>query len=105
MTSNGISLGSHEMLASPQMTFIRILALWIAMTTHVSARRPFGPGPAQLGHSLEIVGTGFSAPQHLDLDQALQTLETPSVSVALIDRSEVAWARVYGAGGVSTRTL
>jgi CubicO group peptidase (beta-lactamase class C family) len=100
-----VGSGPDEMLASIQLTFITILGLWIATATSVSAQQPSGPDPSRLEHGLEIVGVDTNAPQHLDLDQALQTLKIPSVSVALIDRGELAWARAYGGGGASTRTL
>ena len=105
MMSSGIGSGPDEMLASPQLTFITILALWIGVITNALSQQPFSPGPTPLEHGLEIVGTGLSAPQTLDLGQALQVLNIPSVSIALIDRGEVAWARAYGGGGASPRTL
>jgi CubicO group peptidase (beta-lactamase class C family) len=105
MISTGVGSGPDEMLGSPQLTFITILALWIAVITNTLAQQPSSPGPAPLEHGLEIIDTGLSAPQHLDLDQALQALKIPSVSIALIDRGEVAWARAYGGSGASTRTL
>ena len=105
MISTGVGSGPDEMLGSPQLTFITILALWIAVITNALAQQPSSPGPAPLEHGLEIIETGLSAPQHLDLDQALQALKIPSVSVALIDHGEVAWARAYGGSGTSTRTL
>ncbi len=105
MISTGVGSGPDEMLGFPQLTFITILALWIAVITNAFAQQPSSPGPAPMEHGLEIIDTGLSAPQHLDLDQALQALKIPSVSVALIDRGEVAWARAYGGSGASTRTL
>ena len=105
MISTGVGSGPDEMLGSAQLTFITILALWIAVITNALAQQPSSPGPASLEHGLEIIETGLSAPQHLDLDQALQALKIPSVSIALIDRGEVAWARAYGGSGTSTRTL
>jgi len=105
MISTGVGSGPDEMLGFPQRTFITILALWIAVITNALAQQPSSPGPAPLEHGLEIIDTGLSAPQHLDLDQALQALKIPSVSIALIDRGEVAWARAYGGSGASTRTL
>jgi CubicO group peptidase (beta-lactamase class C family) len=105
MISSGVGSGPDEMLGSAQLTFITILALWIAVITNALAQQPSSPGPASLEHGLEIIDTGLSAPQHLDLDQALQVLKIPSVSIALIDRGEVGWARAYGGSGASTRTL
>ena len=105
MISSGVGSGPDEMLGSPQLTFITILTLWIAVITNALAQQPSSPGPAPLEHGLEIIDTGLSAPQHLDLDQALQVLKIPSVSIALIDRGEVGWARAYGGSGASTRTL
>ena len=105
MISTGVGSGPDEMLGFPQLTFITILALWIAVITNALAQQPSSPGPTLLEHGLEIAGTRLSAPQTLDLGQALQVLNIPSVSIALIDRGEVAWARAYGGSGTSTRTL
>src|SRR5918912_1547768 len=92
------------MRAPFRLTLIAVLGLWIPSIFSTLAQQPTDPDPAQLEHRLEIVGAGESQPQSLSLDQALQALKIPSVSVALIDRGEVAWARAYGAGA-STRTL
>src|SRR3712207_3629388 len=105
MISTGVGSGPDEMLGSPQLTFSTILALWIAVITNALAQQPSRPGPTPLEHGLEIIDTGLSAPQHLDLDQALQALKIPSVSIALIDRGEGAWARAYGGSGASTPPL
>jgi len=93
------------MRASFRLTLIAVLGLWITSIFSTLAQQPTDPDPAQLEHRLEIVGAGEAQPQSLGLDQALQALKIPSVSVALIDRGEVAWARTYGGNGVSPRTL
>jgi len=93
------------MLTAFPLTVFAFLGFWIATATSVWAQHPDGPDSSQIERGLEIIGVDPATPQHLDLDQALQTLNIPSVSIALIDRGEVAWARAYGEGGASTRTL
>ena len=96
---------SDKMLTAFPLTVFAFLGFWIATATSVWAQHLDGPDPSQIERGLEIIGVDPATPQHLDLDQALQTLNIPSVSIALIDRGEVAWARAYGEGGASTRTL
>lgn len=48
---------------------------------------------AMIERDLEIVRPGSAPTPGLDLARALQVLNIPSVSVALIDRGELAWTR------------
>ena len=46
---------------------------------------------------------GAHTAERVDLSEALHKLNIPSVSIALIDHGELAWARAFG--DASTRTL
>ncbi len=58
---------------------------------------------AGLERGLEIAQPGGGIAARLDLGEALTKLNNPSVSIALIDHGELAWARAFG--DASTRTL
>ena len=66
-------------------------------------RKPDGERFAQLEHGLQIAQPGVGMVERLDLGAALQKLNIPSVSIALIDHGELAWARAFGRA--STHTL
>jgi CubicO group peptidase (beta-lactamase class C family) len=73
-----------------------VAALWGAAPSEASAETP-SPRPAAIERDLEIARPG-AAPQRLGLAAALRTLPVPTVGIALIDKSRLAWARSYGAG-------
>ena len=58
---------------------------------------------ASLEHGLELARPDGATAQRVDLGAALQKLNIPSVSIALIDHGELSWTRAFG--DASTRTL
>jgi CubicO group peptidase (beta-lactamase class C family) len=80
-----------------------ILTLCLAQfsATPLSARQVHGP--SRIEHRLEIVLPGETTTARLDLVDALNVLHVPSVTIALIDRGTLSWARAWG--DASTRTL
>lgn len=56
---------------------------------------------AEIERDLPIEPPGAGAPQRLDLAAAMQALNIPSVSVALIDGGMLAWARAFGRGATA----
>jgi CubicO group peptidase (beta-lactamase class C family) len=81
-------------------------AVCAAAAAEPAAQRSPGAEPSEIERGLEIVrpDSGAAVAEHLDLGEALRTLNIPSVGIALIERGELAWARAHGAG-TSTRTL
>ena len=59
--------------------------------------------PAAIEEDLEIAPPGGEPIVGLHLPTALAVLHVPSISVALIDGGQLAWARVWGDASVSTR--
>ncbi len=78
--------------------------IWFLAPVVASAQsRPDRDRFAGLEHALEIDGPDGRTAESLELGAALHKLNIPSVSIALIDRGELAWARAFG--DASTRTL
>jgi CubicO group peptidase (beta-lactamase class C family) len=86
------------------MAAMACLLLLLPAWSAPSARQGSAVGPSALEKGLMLTPLGKAAPEHLDLAAALDALEIPSVSMALIDHGKVAWARAYGRGA-STHTL
>jgi len=61
------------------------------------AHKPEGLG---IAHGLVIAPPG-GAPQQLDLPAAMQALHVPSVSVAVIEKGRLGWARAFGTGATA----
>jgi CubicO group peptidase (beta-lactamase class C family) len=74
-----------------------------ASAAPLAQQRP-DSGPAQIERGLEVAHPGSNATERLGLSEALRALKIPSVSVALIERGELAWAHAYG-DSASIRTL
>ncbi|HSD92858.1 MAG TPA: serine hydrolase domain-containing protein [Methyloceanibacter sp.] len=74
----------------------RFHALGIVLLAAIAAAAPGAPcfavEPAELERQLEIGETG----RPVSLDEAMQILNVPSVSLALIDGDRIAFARAYG---------
>ncbi len=58
--------------------------------------------PSQIERGLEIVPHRGGASTRLDLSQALASLKIHSVSIALIDRERLLWARAWGEASLQT---
>jgi CubicO group peptidase (beta-lactamase class C family) len=80
------------------------LGLCAAASADLWAQQDTKPLPAEIERGLEIARPGAGTTHQLELDEALRTLNIPSVSIALIDRGALAFARAYG-DGASPRTL
>jgi CubicO group peptidase (beta-lactamase class C family) len=93
------------MRVSRRLAFcIGVFVVFAAASAASLAQQRPDSDPALIERDLEIVHSGGNATERLDLGEALRTLKIPSVSVALVERGELAWARAYG-DGASTRTL
>lgn len=84
----------------PSAVFI---ALGILVWSVAVQRRPDSDSLISLERALEITRPDLGTAERLDLGAALQKLSIPSVSIALIDHGELAWAGAYG--DASSRTL
>ena len=84
--------------------------MWISILVAIVLTLPFispveardALEPSQIECGLEIVPHRGGASTRLDLSQALASLKIHSVSVALIDRERLSWARAWGEASVQT---
>ncbi len=76
-----------------------ILAACFAGATSLYAQSP-PPKASDIEHGLVIAPPG-GAPRQLDLPAAMQALHIPSVSVAVIERGRLDWARAFGTGATA----
>ena len=76
-----------------------ILAACFAGATSLCAQNS-PPEASDIAHGLIVAPPG-GAPRQLDLPAAMQALHIPSVSVAVIERGRLDWARAFGTGATA----
>jgi CubicO group peptidase (beta-lactamase class C family) len=79
----------------------------LAPPVRLRAQQVAGGGPvtpAAIEHGLDIARPGDGATRDLDLDEALRALAIPSVSLAVIDRGGLAFARAHSQDGAASAT-
>ena len=88
----------------PSTSIIAIATLVWLLATDVAPAQvpPANDRFAGLEHGLEIAKTDGSTAALVDLAAARRHLNIPSVSIALIDHGELAWARAFGDASVRT---
>lgn len=93
---------SSSLLAARMMWASILVAIVLTLPSISSVEARNALGPSQIERGLKIVPHRGDASKRLDLSQVLAALNIHSVSIALIDKERLLWARAWGEASLQT---